>query len=122
MINLCLSCNMQELKAGLIQKRVCVRQQFRQSWRCEHMDATACGVCNVCAFACVRVHLPPLLKYFSHSRSIPNGTAGEQKPDQNAACASLNRLAASEGLSVTTAFPVSSNRHCSSFTVFIKMI
>lgn len=78
------------------------------------------AVSATCARLRVCVCISPLLKYFSHSHSIPNGAAGEQKPDQNAACASLNRLAASEGLSVTTAFPVSSNSNCSSFTV--KMI
>lgn len=46
----------------------------------------------------------PPLKYFSHSPSIPNGTAGEQKLGPSVACAILNQLAALEGLSVTTAF------------------
>lgn len=47
----------------------------------------------------------PWLKSLSHSRFCPNGTAGEQKLDY-VACAILTQLAASEGLSVITAFPL----------------
>lgn len=58
---------------------VCTVEAF-----CEHTDVIVCCVCKSLCDLCVCVNIyiyiyTPLLKYFSRSHSIPNGTAGELK-------------------------------------------
>lgn len=87
-------------------KIFCVYQRSSASWHHASVSIWMClfvVVIVVCVCMCAYVCTPPL-KSLSRSPSIPNGTAGEQKLGSSVACAILNQLAASEGLSVITAF------------------
>ena len=84
-------------------------------------DVTVCCVCSVCMWV-----YTPLLKHLSHSPSYPEwDSRWAEAWLKRCLCCFSNQPAASEGLSVTTTFPVSSNSTTAAVApalLFIRMI